>query len=169
MRIDVPGGAWIELRSADELTGADGDAWDGVFSAIYAEAAQDEANEDDGDGMEVSADGASMKPAKRKIKVPANIVQRQRDALLAGVVTGWSYSDPSSVPCVALPYSAECRKVLPLAACKVLDRAILPHIAALKDDGPKETTAPSGTSGNGSGGESPNGLPDSTGEPPATA
>jgi hypothetical protein len=151
MRIEVPGTEqWIDLRGPDELTGADDDAWQGVYTAIWAERAESDVNEDtEGDGMEVSADGASMAPRKRRTKVPPNIVQRQRDVLLASLITGWSYSEPPfSLP---LPYSTEARKTLPLAACKALDAAIKPHVEAITDSGPKETTEASGTSGNGSG------------------
>lgn len=149
MRIDVPGGdQWIDLRSAEELTGADDDAWQGVYTAIWAERAELDVNDDGSDGEEVSADGVSVVPRRHRVKVPPNVVQRQRDVLLARLITAWSYeAEPFSLP---LPYTTLSREKLPLAACKALDEAVKPHVKAITASGPKETTAPSGTSANGS-------------------
>lgn len=171
MRIDVPGGDhWIELRGPDELTGADDDAWQSVYTAIWAERAEAEVNEaevseDTGDGMEVSADGVSMKPRRRTIKVPPNVVNRQRDILLTRLITAWSYeAEPFSLP---IPYTTLSREKLPLAAAKALDAAIVPHVEAIKGEGPKET--PGGTSASVSKAKSPSGRKGSPTARPVTA
>jgi hypothetical protein len=141
-------GGWIELRGPGELVAADDDAWRAVYADLYAEGVQAQVDEG-GDGMEVSPDGVSMTPKRRLAVVPRDLLARQRDALLGGLITAWSYSDPGSAPQIGLPYSAECRKVLPLAAWKALDAAIRPHVEAITAAGPKETTAASGTSASG--------------------
>jgi hypothetical protein len=170
MRIDTPGGNWVELRSAEDLTGADDDAWHAIFYQVRLEADEEAASEGD-DGMEVSADGVTMVPKKRHIKVPPDFAYRQRDTLLASLITDWSYKDaPFSLP---LPYSAESRKTteshkgLPLAACKALDEAIKPHKAALNGSGPKETTGPGSENGSAAGSTAP--LTDLTPAQPVTA
>lgn len=172
MRVSVPGGDnWIDLRGPGELTGADDDAWQAVYAEVWAQAAEAEVG-DSGDGMEVSADGVSMTPKKRTVKVPADIVRRQRDALIGRLITAWSYeAEPLALP---LPYTTLSRERLPLAACKALDEAIRPHVEAIKGAGPKEQLPPASTtdgsgSANGSAEESPSPLPDSPTAQPATA
>jgi hypothetical protein len=151
------GNAWIELRGPDELTGADDDAWHLVYNQVVTDAA---VIEPDGDGMEVSADGTSMVPKRRRIRMPPDILQRQRDGLLGLLITGWSYD-------LQLPYTSASRTSLPLAMCKELDRAIQPHIAVIRDAGPKETASGSSTSTSPDG--SGNSPADSTTGPPNTA
>jgi hypothetical protein len=167
MRIDTPGDNWIELRGVDELTGADDDAWQAVYAAVWAERAEQAVNDDDDDGMEMSGDGVSMVPKKRNVKVPPDIIRRQRDALLTELISNWSYTAPDAKPYIPLPYTTASRKLLPLPACKILEETIRPHIQAITGSGPKGKTSATSTSG--SEDESPNSPQGSTGEPPITA
>ena len=97
MRLDIPGGAWIELRGPDELTGGDDDAFQRVYSAAFA---QDVEISDGDDDMEMSADGASMVPKakpKRTIRVTMDMVAEQRDILLSRLITGVVVRHPAAV------------------------------------------------------------------------
>jgi hypothetical protein len=131
MRLDLPDGAWIELRGPGELTGADDDAWQAVYAEVWASAAEADANHGLGEGGDAAAAEATASRHKRIVRVPPDFLQRQRDALLGELVTGWSYDVP-------LPYTAAARKRLPLAACRALNAAIQPHIEILKVSGPAE-------------------------------
>jgi hypothetical protein len=156
MRIDIPGpgGHWVELRDVDSLTAADDDAWQHVIQQAWADKASENAeDEDEPDDGATNGDG-KPKP-KAKLRLTADMLNQRRDDLLASLVTGWSYADPAAVPHIPLPYSAECRKVLPLPAAKALAAAIKPHQEALNGpSGPKEPgpqTSTTAGSGSGSG------------------
>ena len=149
MRLDV-GEHFIEMRGPEALTGGDLDAFAAVYAAVFA---QDVEVEDEDDS---SDDGVSYVPKpkgeKRKVRVTMAMVAEQRDTMLSRLITGWSYDLP-------LPYVAASRDLLPLAACRALDDAIKPHLKELRGtSGPKETTAGTGISVNGSKAESPSPL-----------
>jgi len=144
MRLAIPGGQWVDLRGPDELTGADDDAFQRVYSAAFA---QDVEITDEDDQMEVSPDGVSMTPKakpKRTIRVTMDMVAEQRDILLSRLITAWSFDIP-------LPYNSASRELLPLAATRALNEAIKPHLAELrKSAGPKESPGTTPASSNGS-------------------
>lgn len=154
MRVDVAGtGHWIEFRGPDELTIGDIDAFNVPFEEIFA--AQATA------GMEASDDGASLRPAGAEIT--ADHLRRRRDALLARVITGWSFTPP-------MPYAAEKREGLPAAAVPALVKVYDILTTAIGElDGPKETTADSGGSASTSPDESGSAPPDSAPAPSETA
>ncbi len=154
MRIDI-GEHWVEMRSADELTGGDLDSWNQVYEPAFA---QDVEIEDEDEQPELSPDGVSVvpKPAKRTVRVTMAMVNEQRDVLLGRLITGWSYDLP-------LPYTVLSREKLPLPACLALTEALKPHLDALRGaTGPKAATAPTagtGGSANGSRAKSRSGHP----------
>ena len=165
MRIDVPGSAgqqhWIELRDVIELTGGDEEAWRSIIAAAQDRQAEEDAN---------APAGTPSAP----LRMPAGWIRKRVDDLFASLVTAWSFSDPSSVPHVPLPYSAEARLKLPLSALNAMREAIEPYIAALNgENGPKEPPDPTSTtdgsgSSNGSKERSGSGPPDSATEAPGT-
>lgn len=151
MRVEIPGGDhWVEMRSADELTGGDLDAFSSVYEGAFARDVEiDDEDDEPGSQMELSPDGVSMVPkkaSKRTVRVTMGMVNEQRDGLLGRIITAWSYSDaPFELP---LPYSALSRERLPLAACNALAEAVKPHLDALRGaTGPKAQTAPTADGG----------------------
>lgn len=154
MRIEIPGpGAhWVELRDVDSLTAADDDAWQRVIQQAWADRASENAeDEDEPDDGTTNGDG-KPKP-KARLRLTADMLNQRRDDLLASLILDWSYADPASAPHIPLPYSAECRKVLPLPAAKKIAEETKPHQDALNGPaGPKgqpdqtSTTAGSGSS-----------------------
>jgi len=156
MRLDV-GEHFIEMRGPEALTGGDLDAFAAVYAAAFDQDVEIEDEDDSApEGMVLSDDGVSYVPKpkgeKRKVRVTMAMVAEQRDTMLSRLITGWSYDLP-------LPYVAASRDLLPLAACRALDDAIKPHLKELRGtSGPKETTAGTGISVNGSKAESPSPL-----------
>ena len=69
MRIDLPSGAWVEVR--DNLNADDYYAVQGAVD------------------VEVSSDGSGASVAR----LPGNHQLRRQDALLAEIITGWSYTE----------------------------------------------------------------------------
>jgi hypothetical protein len=167
VRFEVPGTdgqQWFVLRDVKELTGGDEEAWDAPVAA-----AQDRQTEEDASAP------AGTPPAP--LRFPAGWVRKRLDALYASLITDWSFADPASVPHVPLPYTAEARRLLPLAMLNSLREEIKPHMAALNGKtgaGPKELPAPTSTtdgsgSSNGSKERSPSGPLASVTEVPETA
>lgn len=167
MRVTVPGSTgehWIELRDVADLTGGDEEAWNRPVAA-----AQDRQTEEDANAPA----GAPSAP----LRLPGGWVRQRLDDLYASLITGWSFADPSSVPHVPMPYSAEARMKLPLAALNAMRDAVRPYIAALNGEsasGPKEPPAPTSTTdGSGSSSDSkeksPSGPQGSAPVAPATA
>lgn len=166
MRIDVAGSAgqshWVELRDVSDLTGADEEGWDRLLA---------EAREKHADALANLPAGAP----EPSIRMPPGWTKVRQDDLLASLITAWSFSDPSSVPHLPLPYSADARLKLPLPVLNEVRTAVGPHIAALNgESGPKEPPAPTSTtdgsgSSNGSKERSENGPPVSVTEVPETA
>lgn len=145
MRVEGPEGSWwVELRDAGQLTGGDEDAWNKPLQDAVG--AFDVAVEDGDDGMEVSADGLTMRPReRRKVKVPVGFMDVRRDVLLSRLITGWSFDH------IPLPYAAAARSQLPLAVCRELDKATAAHREALDASGPDPKAATTATSLSGTG------------------
>lgn len=132
---------WVDLRGPAELSGADEDA----FKSVYESALGDfEIDLDLDEDMELSDDGVSMMPKKRKVKISLSLVNQQRDLLLSRLITDWSFAD------VPLPYTGLSRERLPLAACKALDGAIAEHKRVLNGTGPDPKGETTSGSSNGS-------------------
>jgi len=129
MRIDLPGGAWADLRDVDQLTGADQDAYFDAYDDLMAAKPQAVPQPDPANpGQMLPAEPAKLTNADGRVL---------RDRLLGSLITAWSFED------VPLPYTAESRKALPVMVCNALVKAMEPMQDALtgaeKDDdgGPK--------------------------------
>jgi hypothetical protein len=178
MRTDIPGTEhWIEHRGPEELKVGDVDAYNAPIEEVSV-ARANAADSEDGDGMEVSADGLTMTPKPRTpapgTELTVDHIRRRRDDLLSSVITGWSFEG------FPLPYSAASRAQLPAVAIAGLTKVYDTLSDAIQGIGsPKETTsptsetepptAPSDGSATTSGDTSPSPLPDSATEPSETA
>lgn len=141
MRVPVPGGDhWVELRDVTKLTGGDEEAWGAELAEAQDQRALDDFN---------SADDAPKAP----LRIAPGWQTRRQDALLASLVTDWSYDKPGADPQVSLPYSADARRQLPREANHALAGALVAYAKALEETpGPKEPEPPTSTTdGSGSG------------------
>jgi hypothetical protein len=158
IRVPLPGDQWAELRTADELTGADQDAYFDSYDEIVAEKPVSQPQPD-------PSNPAVMLPAE-PAKLSNADARALRDRLLGSLITAWSYELP-------LPYTSDSRKSLPVAACNALVRAMEPMQDALTGTGTgKAEAAGAPKSGPASGtGGSEGSSPDGTGSllpaPPA--
>lgn len=124
IRVSLPGEQWADLKDPSELTGADQDAYFDAYDAIMATKPQAEPRPDPANpAVMLEAAPARLSNADARVL---------RDGLLGTLITGWSYDH------IPLPYTAESRKQLPVAACNALVKAMEPMQDALtgteKDD-----------------------------------
>ena len=146
MRTDVPGTEhWVEFRSPDEMTIGDIDAYnEPIVRALDA------------------ADNAGT--PRDDVKLTISLANERRNALMACLITAWSFED------VPLPYAAESRKKIPIAARTVIDDLPDEHIKVIDGlEGPKEKTEATDGSATTSPGTSASDPPDSATEPSGTA
>jgi hypothetical protein len=150
VRVDLPGGQWAEMRSPDELTGGDKDAW--LESMEFTDTDQELPGQEP-ENPAVMPDPAQ---AKRRVKVRITManLHKQRDMMLGRLITGWSYAD------IPLPYSRASRDRLPLSVCNALEEAVKAHVDALNGTGPDPKEETSFTSGSTSPDAAPTLLPD---------
>lgn len=149
-----PGAWWVEMRGPDELSGADRrtlesfeDRATGLDKGIWSG--------DDGD-WEVSADGAAMIRRPARLKISRKHLTEQRDAMLARLITAWSFP-------LALPYQPGHLDTddMPLPATEKIIDIYGDVLERIREGGPKETPEPSGTSSSTSKDESTSPQPDS--------
>jgi hypothetical protein len=125
VKVDLPSGAWIEMRSADELTAGD-------RTAMY------EATELPVSGSQIDALAAGTGSFRFSI----GMVEAQNYAVLARLITQWSYGFmlPSKDDCLdelgQKTYQDSLRRI-PLDDWDVIEEAIAPHMARLRNAGPK--------------------------------
>jgi hypothetical protein len=131
------GGNWADLKTIPELTGADQDAVFDMHDRIMETKPQAEPQPD-------PANPAQMLPAPRP-RFSNKDGRDLRDAVLGVVITAWSFED------IPLPFTAEARRHLPLAACNALYRAVDPIQDALlgigSDEAPKADGPSPGSDG----------------------
>jgi hypothetical protein len=144
MRIEsaVPGAWWVDMRGENELSGADR----GALISI-----EDESNGlaagiwfgDDGDEYELAPDGVSMvkRPARRKVS--RELITKQQTAMLARLITGWTWEDK-----LPMPYHTGYidSPELPLEAAEKIMAAYDAVLERLRNGGPKETPGTTATS-----------------------
>lgn len=153
-----PDGNWADLRTGEDLTGADQDAYFDAYDSLIALQPKPEPQPD---------------PANPAVLLPAppprlsNAGGRAlRDRLLSILVVAWSYDH------IPLPYTSECRGLLPVLACNALAKASLPIERELTgaEDEDEDGDAPKPGEPSGAGGStdtSPAGTPSLLPVPPA--
>lgn len=155
-RIDLPGGQWADIKTVEELTGADQDVIFDKYDEITEAKPAPEPQPD-------PANPAVMLPAAPRRF--SNADGRQlRDTTLSLIITAWSFDLP-------LPYSAEARRQLPLPVCNQLYEEADPVQDALlgvKEAGEDPKTGESAGS-DGSTGTSPGSTESPLPAPPAAA
>jgi hypothetical protein len=138
IKVPLPGNNWAVLRTADDMTLADGDKYTAAVRKAWRDARE--------------AAGGTI-PARPDPDNPAQMlpaeepdVSLSEDALFAlrglgwgMIIQDWSYS-------AALPYTEESRTALPLSAGPALVAAVGPVVDALSGVGPKEDETSTGSS-----------------------
>lgn len=126
-RVDLPNGAWAELKGPDDLTGADIDAYEEFLERVREDALGPELPpEPDPENPAV------MKVPERKGTFRAVHIHKIRDEILARTVAGWSYDLP-------LPYEPGHRGSIPATACRLLEKASDPAGKVLNNSAGEET------------------------------
>lgn len=148
IRVPLPDGHWADLRTAAELTGKDQDDYFDAYDDLISQQPKPEPQPD-------PSNPAVMLPAPPPRLSNAN-GRALRDKLLGLLIVTWSYDH------IPLPYTPECRGLLPVLASNTLVRAAQPIEAALsgnedEDEGAPKPGEPSGTGG--SADTSPAGTP----------
>lgn len=154
-RVDLPDGAWADLKGVSDLTGADQDAIFDAYDEIMAAKPEPERKPD-------PLNPSQLAPSEGK-KLTNAESRGLRDKILGMVITAWSYD-------LALPYTSALKAQLPLATCNALRTAVDPMENALfgvekKEDGDPKSPAPSPGS-SGSSGSSPDSTESPLPEPP---
>jgi hypothetical protein len=139
IRVPLDGDSWADLKTIPELNGADQDAVFDVYDRLLEAKPQAEPQPD-------PANPAVMLPALRP-RFSNRDGRDLRDTVLGVVITAWSFDQ------IALPYTPDARRQLPLAACNALYKAADPLQDALlgvesdSDEDPKADGPSPGSDG----------------------
>jgi hypothetical protein len=136
IRVPLDGDNWADLKTIAELTGADQDVAFDTWDRLMEGKPQPEPQPDP------KNPAVMLPPPPRRFSNADG--RSMRDTVLGLVITAWSFD-------IALPYTAEARRLLPLAACNALYKAVDALQDALlgveKDEDPKETGLSPGSGG----------------------
>lgn len=122
MKVELPGGDWVELRDADRLTGGDRRAYKAAIKFKVATG---------GDMQEISGD----------------VQERQRNAVLRRLIVAWAVRNPANGQMFPIPIAQDpddpnpVLDDIPLEIYDKLIEAIRPHMDRLEAAGKSSTAS----------------------------